>query len=683
MTRINILDKSVFNRIAAGEVVEKPASIVKELVENSIDAGATHIRVEIRGGGIKYIRVSDDGKGIPADNVKTAFLPHATSKISTLDDLDAISTLGFRGEALPSIASVATVTMITRTSDSDIGTRYVLDNGTETDFGEIGAPVGTTVTVEDLFARIPARRKFLQKDSTEENAITACVAKFILANPNVSFEYVANDKTLYFSDGNGVESAIITIYGKEYLANTSYVQSNISDIVLCGYINKPAYTKHSRLYQTLVVNGRYVQSDEISFTVFGCYQKYLMKRQYPTYVLYLNLPCDLVDVNVHPSKTEVRFATVGLIKKLIADTVKEQVLSEVSIPKEIGGSPRDEELFQFFTSKQQPADGTTTSQENKHGDNSDIFSDDFSEVFLPRDNPANNKDDSVQNGFDDVFSPITHGPLADEIAEPTTRKKIDSSFLDLPPIETSAAKDDKPSGFGENASIFKRDETLSNVINSLDTDSRHKTGFGDLLADKISPPQSGLQIPASSKLIGKLFNTYIIIERGNDVYLIDQHAAHEKILFDKLMRQYENDTIAVQKMLVPYEFKVSPTEVDVLCENLPKLRDAGFSVSHKGGEKFTLSAVPATCSSINVQSFVSDFLSDLRDKVVSHDLFASIMQSACKAAVKGEDDLSDSEIETLLSGISENVSELFCPHGRPISVRIGRTDIEKWFKRLI
>ena len=683
MTRINVLDKSVFNRIAAGEVVEKPASIVKELVENSIDARATHIRVEIRGGGIKYIRVSDDGKGIPADNVKTAFLPHATSKISKLDDLDAISTLGFRGEALPSIASVATVTMITRTPDSDIGTRYVLDNGTETDFGEIGAPVGTTVTVEDLFARIPARRKFLQKESAEENAITACVAKFILANPNVSFEYVANDKTVYFSDGNGVESAIITIYGKEYLDNTSYVQSNISDIVLCGYINKPAYTKHSRSYQTLVVNGRYVQSDEISFTVFGCYQKYLMKRQYPTYVLYLNLPCDLVDVNVHPSKTEVRFAAVGLIKKLIADTVKEQVLSEVSIPKEIGGFPRDEELFKFFTSKQQPAVGTTTSQENKYGDNSGVFSGDFSEVFLPRDNPTDDKDDSVQNGFDDVFSPITHEPLADEIAEPTRRKKIDSSFLDLPPIETSTTKDDKPSGFGENASIFKRDETLSNVINSLDTDSRHKAGFGDLLADKISPPQSGLQIPVSSKLIGKLFNTYIIIERGNDVYLIDQHAAHEKILFDKLMRQYENDTIAVQKMLVPYEFKVSPTEVDVLCENLPKLRDAGFSVSHKDGEKFTLSAVPATCSSINVQSFVSDFLSDLKDKVVSHDLFASIMQSACKAAVKGEDDLSDSEIETLLSGISENVSELFCPHGRPISVRIGRTDIEKWFKRLI
>ncbi len=683
MTRINVLDKSVFNRIAAGEVVEKPASIVKELVENSIDAGATHIRVEIRGGGIKYIRVSDDGKGIPADNVKTAFLPHATSKISKLDDLDAISTLGFRGEALPSIASVATVTMITRTPDSDIGTRYVLDNGTETDFGEIGAPVGTTVTVEDLFARIPARRKFLQKESAEENAITACVAKFILANPNVSFEYVANDKTVYFSDGNGVENAIITIYGKEYLANTSYVQSNISDIVLCGYINKPAYTKHSRSYQTFVVNGRYVQSDEISFTVFGCYQKYLMKRQYPTYVLYLNLPCDLVDVNVHPSKTEVRFAAVGLIKKLIADTVKEQVLSEVSIPKEIGGFPRDEELFKFFTSKQQPADGTTTSQENKHGDNSNVFSDDFSEVFSSRGNPANNKDDSVQNGFDDVFSPITHEPLTDEIAEPTRRNKIDSSFLDLPPTETLAAKDDKPGRFGENASIFKRDETLSNVINSLDTDSRHKAGFGDLLADKISPPQSGLQIPVSSKLIGKLFNTYIIIERGNDVYLIDQHAAHEKILFDKLMRQYENDTIAVQKMLVPYEFKVSPTEVDVLCENLPKLRDAGFSVSHKGGEKFTLSAVPATCSSINVQSFVSDFLSDLKDKVVSHDLFASIMQSACKAAVKGEDDLSDSEIETLLSGISENVSELFCPHGRPISVRIGRTDIEKWFKRLI
>ncbi|MFR6640118.1 MAG: DNA mismatch repair endonuclease MutL [Christensenellales bacterium] len=355
-----------------------------------------------------------------------------------MDDLDAISTLGFRGEALPSIASVATVTMITCTPDSDIGTRYVLDNGTETDFGEIGAPVGTTVTVEDLFARIPARRKFLQKDSTEENAITACVAKFILANPNVSFEYVANDKTLYFSDGNGVESAIITIYGKEYLANTSYVQSNISDIVLCGYINKPAYTKHSRLYQTLVVNGRYVQSDEISFTIFGCYQKYLMKRQYPTYVLYLNLPCDLVDVNVHPSKTEVRFATVGIIKKLIADTVKEQVLSEVSIPKEIGGSPRDEELFKFFTSKQQPAGGTTTSQETNMA-TIRMFSPTIFPKFYLATIPQTIKTTPFKMVLT-TFSPITHGPLADEIAEPTPRKKIDSSFLDLPPIETRSQR---------------------------------------------------------------------------------------------------------------------------------------------------------------------------------------------------------------------------------------------------
>lgn len=662
MTRINVLDKNVFNRIAAGEVVEKPASIVKELVENSIDAGAKHIRVAVKNGGIKSIRVSDDGKGISSDSVKTAFLPHATSKISKLDDLDAISTLGFRGEALPSIASVATVTMITRTPDSDIGTRYVLDNGAETDFGEIGAPVGTTVTVEDLFARIPARKKFLQKESVEENAISTCIAKFILANPDVSIEYATNDKTVYSSDGNGVESAIMTVYGKDYLENSCYVHSNISDIVLCGYVNKPAYSKHSRSFQTLIVNGRYVQSDEISFTIFGCYQKYLMKRQYPTYVLYLNLPYDLVDVNVHPSKTEVRFATVGLIKKLVAGTVKDQVLSEVSVPKEISGTPRDEEMFEFFSTH---AAAKKDGVDNGDADSGDIFS---------LENLSVGSDNGRPNSTNDVFEQTS------ETSRPTGPriKKIDSSFLDLPPLE-SALTTEETNKLSENDSIFARNESLSHVIESMDFDS----GFGNLVGGKQKNEQTTFNIETPAKLVGKLFNTYIVIECGDHVYLVDQHAAHEKILFDKLMRQYENNVIAVQKMLVPYKFEVSGDEVDVLVENIPKLYDAGFHVSRERGNNFVLSSVPATCATINVQSFVTDFLSELQSDLVSRDLIASVMQSACKAAVKGEDDLSEVEINTLLTDIADNVSELFCPHGRPISIGIRKTEIEKWFKRLV
>ena len=673
MTRINVLDKSVFNRIAAGEVVERPASIVKELVENSIDAGAKHIKIAVEGGGIKSIYVSDDGKGISPDSVKTAFLPHATSKISKVEDLDSISTLGFRGEALPSIASVATVTMITRVDGADVGMRYVLDNGVETDFGEVGAPYGTSVSVENLFARIPARRKFLQKESVEESAVTACVSKFILANPNVSFEYTANGKTVYFSDGDGVESAINTIYGKEYLSNTLYVHSNISDIVLCGYINKPAYTKHSRQFQTLIVNGRYVQCDEISYTVFGCYQKYLMKRQYPTYVLYLNLPCDLVDVNVHPSKTEVRFAVVGIIKKLIADTIKEQVLSEVAIPKEITDGAKDEEIFDFFKAQRVQA----YREDNAVAARRDVFEDTFS--LNPRIAPDVNSDTPIVKAERENTGCVDKAPTGSH----STDNHIDSSVLDLPSLETVASKDEDLHSlkFEEGSSVFARNETLANVINSLDLKSVDN-GFGSV--DKLSRgEQSELPINIPAKLVGKLFNTYLIIEQGNDTYLIDQHAAHEKILFDNLMKQFENSAIAVQKMLVPYEFKVSPVEVDILVDNLDKLKQAGFIVKRKSSDKFELSAVPVSCSAINVQTFVSDFLSEIKGNVVSHDLLASVMQAACKAAVKGEDDLNESEIEALLSEISQNVSELFCPHGRPISIKISRNEIEKWFKRLV
>lgn len=657
MNKINVLDKSVFNRIAAGEVVERPSSIVKELVENALDAGARRITVTVEQGGVKLVRVSDDGCGIPRDGVKTAFLPHATSKIASVGDLDAISTLGFRGEALPSIASVATVTMVTRTADSDIGTRYVVDNGAEIDFGDAGAPFGTSVTVERLFERIPARRKFLQKDVVEENAIAACVQKFILANPDVSFEYFANGKLVRSSSGDGVESAITTVYGIEYLENSSYIKSESSGIVLCGYVNKPAYTKHSKAFQTLVVNGRYVQSEEIAFTVYGCYQKYLMKRQYPTYVLYLNLPCDLVDVNVHPSKTEVRFAAAGLIKKIVADAIKNQVLADVALPKEISSPSRDEEMFKFFTAREDEEDREKTAENGEVSGEKvtkkPAFG--FEKIKSAADNfvssePSPSKRVAVEPDFDDVFS-LKSTSFIGEKSAPAAAKSFD--------------------GFSDVAAT-SRAETLSDVIGAIDSGSYSPIENAE---------QTEIKVETPSRIIGKLFNTYIVIERGESVYLIDQHAAHEKLLFDRLTRQYEGGVVAVQKLLVPYAFSVDPSEVDVLLGNIDELNKAGFVVRRKNSTLFELSGVPACCSSINVRSFVSDFVSEM--PFASGDLIASIMQSACKAAIKGEDDLSEIEIKSLLEDVMRETSELFCPHGRPVSVKLTRSEIEKWFKRLV
>ena len=332
MNQIKVLDKSIYNRIAAGEVVERPLSIVKELVENSIDAGATAISIDIKEGGMKRISVSDNGKGIVPEDVPTAFLAHATSKISSVDDLDSISTLGFRGEALPSISAVSVVKMNTRTAGSQTGFTYTVDNGVVVDSGLCGCPYGTTVTVTDLFEKIPARKKFLSKPSIEESAITNTISKLILANYKIAIKYSVEGKIIYQSHGTDLESAIYVVYGKEFMNGLLPINTALQDVSLCGYICKPSASKHTKSFQTLIVNGRYVKCDDLSYWIYGCYQNYLMKRQFPAYVLYLNLPFDLVDVNVHPNKLEIKFASEGLIKKIVTDAVKEKISSVLSMP---------------------------------------------------------------------------------------------------------------------------------------------------------------------------------------------------------------------------------------------------------------------------------------------------------------------------------------------------------------
>lgn len=643
MTEIKVLDKSVFNRIAAGEVVDRPSSIVKELVENAIDAGATAISVTVKGGGIESIRVSDNGKGIASAFVKTAFMAHATSKIKDISDLDQISTLGFRGEALPSIASVARVTMVTRTRDADLGTQYIIDNGVEVDFGEMGAPQGTSVLVENLFERIPARKKFLAKENTEENAISTLVSKFILANPTVSFHYTANGKNIYSSSGNGLESAINAVYGSDYMANMLKIDSTMSGIVLSGYINKPSFTKHSKSFQTLIINGRFVENDDVSYTVYGCYQKYLMKRQFPTYVLHLSIPYDMVDVNVHPNKMEVKFAIPGLIKKIVADTIRTQVLDAVSVPKDIR-EDFDEpkvKVFDFFEVKEQQSD-------------------------LPFDVPSKPVERTIPAFLEDESeaSPveIKQYTSQEDYFEDKPKRKIDSSILGDIPTQK----------------VFSRSSFNDSKVREPSYATITPSPF---LSNK--PVQDSIEVKITPKVLGKIFNTYIIVEYGNDICLIDQHAAHEKLLYDKLVDEYNNSSVAVQTMLIPYKFSVSAQEREVLENNLDTLHRAGFYLESKGND-FILKTTPLCCVGLNAQSFISDFLRANNDtKLLPDELNSVLMQTACKSAIKGEDDLTQSEINVLVEQIFSQISELFCPHGRPIAVKLSRKEIEKWFKRIV
>lgn len=618
MSKINILDSSVFNRIAAGEVVENPKSVIKELVENSIDSGATSIAVEIRGGGIEYICVTDNGKGITKDDLPVAFMPHATSKISNIKDLENISTLGFRGEALPSIASVAEVEMASRTQDTELGYKIALVNGKIESEGECGIPYGTKVTVRNLFKNVPARAKFLKKPQMEESAVTEFISKIILSNPFLKIKYIVNRNTELQSDGNGIESAILTVYGEHFLQNLTQISYNMPDISLFGYICNPDFTKHNRTYQTLIVNGRYIINSEISYCIQQCYQNYLMKRQFPAYVLYLNIPSDMVDVNVHPNKLDVRFANEKRLKGIIYNTVKTKV-------DELAIAPTS-----FSTVTEFPFENNLTASELS------------AETAITK--ISEEPRISIEQG-------IT------SIAEPSIIRTKINNFI-------QKATFNKNTPISDNQVIS---QNANNDITSSDLITNETFLTNDL---------------AESRYAGKLFNTYLFVESGENFYIIDQHAAHEKLLYDKLVTQTDESAMAIQDLLLPYIFDVTPTETIILSENLEQINSCGFKIDKLHGNSFSLYALPVCCCEMNFKKFISDLMNDITSKKNRSDFIKeSLMQVACKNAVKGEMDLTQNEIDSLITDMQKSGSAKFCPHGRPTVIKFSKYELEKFFKR--
>ncbi|MDE6200904.1 MAG: DNA mismatch repair endonuclease MutL [Clostridiales bacterium] len=613
--KINKLPSEIFNRIAAGEVVESPASIVKELAENAIDAGATEITVSVRGGGIDRISITDNGCGIDFEDMPTAFLPHATSKIKNLDDLDTISTLGFRGEALPSIGAVADVTMVSRTANSEIGGKIVYKAGRLISHDECGTSLGTTVTVENLFEHIPARKKFLGKPSREETKIFTLIEHLVLSNPDIVFKF--DSETKHFSSpGEGLKSAVFAVYGDSVLKNT--VEVNLSDtpITVTGFTCLPTYTKPSRNYQNIIINGRYVESTDIQYAVYSVYSAYLMKRQYPLFVLHITMPYDMVDVNVHPSKMQVKFADTIKIKSIVARGVKNAVMPRLTDPKKL-----DLDL-----------------------DDDDFKSDSNEEYVKPS-----------HNLFKSFFEAIPAKPVGAQAVDNSSVAQtednidglaVDNTFANAPPVDSYSDIYTPAADFTQKQEVFA---------------------------------------PVECTYIGKLFNTYLILERGEQCYFIDQHAAHEKLLYDKLLKKYEEKRLQTQPLMIPFVFDVSAADAELLSENIELLEDCGFGISPFGEYTFTLSYLPYECVGIDLQLFVSDMLALVNSREKSPMVLKErLMQAACKAAVKGEiDDLGQSEIEALLAEMTARNITLFCPHGRPIVISFSKKEIEKWFKRIV
>lgn len=645
MPNINILDKSIFNRIAAGEVVEKPASVVKELVENSIDAGAKFITIEIVGGGIKKIRVTDDGCGMDKDNLPKAFLPHATSKISCLDDLDKIGTLGFRGEALSSIASVAKITALSKTKNSESGTKIHIEGGEVLEISETGCVDGTSITVEDLFYNVPARAKFLRKPKTEESEITNLISRLILANPKIAIKYVVDGKTVYHSTATNLKDAIYTIYGANAIENLIPVEYTYQNIISVeGFIGLPSFTKPNRTYQTIIINGRFVNNKTISTAIYNAYEPYIMKSSFPFFVVSVKLPLDKVDVNVHPNKLDVKFENNNLIFGAFYNPISEILLNLST------------KVRKFETAE--PTEKLQKENEEVNFSNLKTLSDSDGKQFEP--NALNNSNTVTFANIDEDSS----NELKDISMLNSNNEDLHNSinsFLNNDSfnfeVQNNTIANDLVS-IAEKENVFSQ----SNIFNDVKVDLN------------------------TVKIIGICFNTYIIVENGSSIYFIDQHAGHERLLYDKFKASFEKNDLAVQNLLVPYVLNTNYLESDFINNNIEIFKSLGFDIEPFGINSFKVSSVPVLLKDISLYKFFNDVLQDLNKNLnlTKSDILKDYLErSACRSAVKANDILSKNEIEILLNMLNSSNQILLCPHGRPIIIEITSKEIEKWFKRIV
>lgn len=644
MAKINILDSSIYNLIAAGEVVERPASVVKELVENAIDAKATNIKIEIIEGGIKEIRVSDNGCGIEEEYLANAFLPHATSKIAKASDLDNIFTLGFRGEALASIAAVSSIKLTSKVAEQELGNTISLSAGKIIEKGSCGATDGTIIEVKDLFFNVPARAKFLKKPKTEEQEITNMVERFILANPTLNFSYYVDGKNVLTSTGASLKEAIYVVYGKQAMTESLPIFAQKDGIKVEGYIGRPSFAKPNRTYQTIVINGRYVQNSTIATAITNAYGEMLMKRRYPFFVLDITIDPQSVDVNVHPNKMEVRFENSGKIFSCVYEAAT-RALSEMDYILQVD---------------------TQTGEVSKIKDNMQI----------------------AQHPSNQILS---NNPIINQSIE-NQSKKIDMAGVDLSSYSVAYES------AGDKLVTQQQQDFISSAIQMSSQTSQVADGFGlgshllEKLASKKFEKTEQQQLNskdvqrAAIQTIGKLFNTYILIEYGDNLYLIDQHAAHERILFEKFKREVDQNKLIVQPLMFPFILTLNSAEYTLIENILPQIRQLGFDIEEFGDTTYKISSVPMILSGMNLDSFFANFLKENQGSISIKNstlIQEKLMQHSCKSAVKGGNDLSKNEIELLFEQMNDEKIPLFCPHGRPIAVRVTKIEIEKWFKRIV
>lgn len=647
---INILDSVIANRISAGEVVEKPASIVKELLDNSLDAGATQINIDILNGGIDMICIRDNGCGIEPDDVKKAFLPHATSKISCLEDLDNIATLGFRGEALASISSVAQVTLVTKVKHLDYASKISVNGGVFSPVSATASQDGTYIEVRNLFFNTPARRKFLRRPKSEENDITNFISRYILAHPSIKLKYTANDKVVFDNKGGSLLDAIACVYGLDTTQHLEPINYEVDNLKINGYIGKVSYTKPNTTYQTLLVNGRYVIDETISKAVYSAYEEFLMSRQFPFFVINLTLDYDQVDVNVHPNKMNVKFAKASKIFDIFYRATRQAIYNSINPVKETIETYNYAHSEQNFDKAIDLKYSNTNHQKDKFAVNTKANVNDFN--TNPKDS-VNQFNTSYQKNMEEFN--INH-PKEVEIA-PVNPIYIDKKFDPIIKLEQPVKE--------RNASMF---DSVSELKSSIE-----------------HPSYQSINNFSEYKVIGELFNEFLILEKDDVMLMVDFHAGHERLLYDKLVEKINSQAIDIQTLLVPYYHQLNVQEMEYISNLIDKLKTLGFEIEQFGPNEVRVVSVPTILSDINLKAFIQDLLHDMNNQKpkLNDELDRMLMQKACKSAVKSGMTLNPTQINLLLKNLDINRPVLLCPHGRPIVSIIKRSQIEKWFKRIV
>lgn len=693
---IKLLDQYTIDKIAAGEVIERPGSVIKELVENSIDAGATAITIEIKEGGMNFIRITDNGCGISKEEVPVAFLRHATSKLQTADDLLKIASLGFRGEALSSIAAVAQVELITKQENALTGTRYQIHGGKEISNEEIGAPLGTTIVVRNLFYNTPARKKFMKTPATEGSYIYDLVCRMAMSHPDVSFKFIMNGADKLFTSGNGrLKEIIYHIYGRDITNNLLEINAANEQVKITGYLAKPSISRGNRSFEDYYVNQRYIKSNILTKAIEDAYRTFVMVHKFPFTVINFEIDPSLIDVNIHPAKRELKFINEPDMYDFTYISVRKALLFKELIPTVTPGKDRRPETLAERKVEKRPEPFEINRRTAE---------------LSPQPARPNIPEQSVQSKLADIQVKSDRATQPDILnVQPKSEQLTPSVTMEnrnRSPVEIQYLKEDNQSGenitnntVAENiipyltqpaktalnpaeASVQTNEISEQKKQEPITPETKIKYEQMDMFEDKFLTPEA----KKKHRIIGQLFKTYWLIEYEDKFFIMDQHAAHEKVKFEELMANYKNKTAIPQYLMPPAIVSLSGTEAEFLRENLEFFQNLGFQIEGFGGKEYKLSAVPANLFGLDGRELFLEFIGELSEngqKQTIDTFISKLSTMACKAAIKGNTSISFKEADILIDQLMKLENPYTCPHGRPTLISMTETELEKKFKRIV